>query len=92
MPTADEFLEAADSLVNTTTPGLGHFRRAISTSTAAGVCAAYAIKTGGVGCVISEAMTAQWNYVAGNAYGDGKCVKIKTPTMWASAYSGDRCT
>ena len=58
---------------------------------AGGLCAVFGPETLGAACVISGAFYAQWNYVAGNAYGDGKCVKIKVPTFWASAYSGGDC-
>jgi hypothetical protein len=59
---------------------------------AAGLCAAFAAQTLGASCAVSAALYAQWNYVAGNADGDGKCIKIKVPTMWAYAYSGGNCT
>jgi hypothetical protein len=58
---------------------------------AAGLCAAFAVQTAMAACAISAAFYAQWNYVAGNAYGDGKCMKIKVPTFWASAYTEGTC-
>lgn len=58
---------------------------------AAGICAALGPQSAGAACVAAGAFAAQWNYVAANAYGDGKCVKIKVPTFWASAYSGGYC-
>lgn len=58
---------------------------------AAGICAALGTASAGTACVAAGAFAAQWNYVAGNAYGDGKCVKIKVPTFWAYAYSGGYC-
>ena len=58
---------------------------------AAGLCAAFGGATAGAACAVGAAVAAQWNYVASNAYGDGKCVKIKVPTMWAYAYSGGNC-
>lgn len=59
---------------------------------AAGLCTAFALETAGAACAIGGAFMAQWQYVATNAYGDGKCVKIKIPTFWASAYSGGYCS
>lgn len=58
---------------------------------AAGLCASFAWATAGASCVIGGAFFAQWQYVASNAYGDGKCIKIKIPTFWASAYSDGYC-
>ena len=58
---------------------------------AAGLCAAFGGATAGAACAVGAAVAAQWNYVASNAYGDGKCVKIKMPIMWAYAYSGGNC-
>ncbi|MEY4230020.1 MAG: hypothetical protein RLZZ362_869 [Actinomycetota bacterium] len=58
---------------------------------AAGLCAYFGAATLGAACVLSAAFWAQWNYVAGNAYADGKCIKIKIPTFWASAYSKGTC-
>ena len=59
---------------------------------AAGLCAAFGTQTAGAACAIGAAVALQWTFVANNAYGDGKCVKIKVPTFWASAYSGGYCT
>jgi hypothetical protein len=59
---------------------------------AAGLCAAFGWETAGAACVISGALIAQWNYVAGNAYANGHCVKIKIPSFWAFEYSGGYCT
>lgn len=58
---------------------------------AAALCAAFGTQTAGVACAVAGAVVAQWNYVASNAYGDGKCAKIKIPIMWAYAYSGGYC-
>jgi hypothetical protein len=58
---------------------------------AGGLCAAFAAQTLGAACAVSAAFYAQWNYVAGNAYADGGCIKIKVPPFWASAYAGGRC-
>jgi hypothetical protein len=58
---------------------------------AAGLCAAFGSATAGAACAVGAAVAAQWSYVATNAYGDGRCVKIKVPTMWAYAYSGGNC-
>jgi hypothetical protein len=58
--------------------------RAYAAVVAAGICAFYAAPTGGAACVVAGAFAAQWNYAATLAYGDGDCVKIKIPTMWAT--------
>jgi hypothetical protein len=58
---------------------------------AAGICAFLGGETLGAACVISGAIMFQWQYVAGNAYGDGKCLKIKLPTFWASEYTNSYC-
>lgn len=58
---------------------------------AAGLCAVFGSQTAGVACGVGAALVAQWNYVASNAYGDGKCVKVKLPIMWAYAYDGGYC-
>ena len=58
---------------------------------AAQICAGLAVQTFGTACLVSGAVPAQWIYTAANAYSDRKCVKIKVPTMWASAYSGGYC-
>ena len=59
---------------------------------AGAICTFTASHTFGAGCLVSGAMISQWNYVAGNAYADGKCIKIKLPYMWAYSYSGGYCT
>ena len=51
----------------------------------------FGAQTAGAACGVAGAVVAQWNYVASNAYADGKCVKIKLPIMWAYAYSGGYC-
>jgi len=70
-------------------------RSAKTTSTAwgiaAGLCAAFGPETLFAACAISGAAAAQWSYVAGNAYGDGKCLAIVVPIMVAHAYSGNWC-
>jgi hypothetical protein len=58
---------------------------------AGGLCAAFAWQTAGASCAISAALFSQWQYVASNAHGEGRCVKIKIPTFWAYAYSGGHC-
>jgi hypothetical protein len=65
--------------------------QAYAETVAAGICAFFGPETAGAACVLSGAVMLQWSYVAGNAYGDGKCVKIKAPTFWAYAYSGGYC-
>jgi hypothetical protein len=65
-------------------------RTAVYTAVSA-ICAAFGTQTGGAACVAAGVVAYQWNYVAGNAYSDGKCVKIKVPTMWAYAYAGGYC-
>ena len=58
---------------------------------AATLCAIFGAETAGVACGVGGVLVEQWAYVASNAYGDGKCVKIKLPTMLAYAYSGGYC-
>lgn len=58
---------------------------------AAGLCAAFGWESAGAACLVSGAMTAQWQYVAGNAVSAGACVKIRVPTMWAYQYTGGDC-
>jgi hypothetical protein len=58
---------------------------------AAGICAFFGAETAGAACVLSAAVYGQWLYVAGNAYGDGKCLKIKAPPFWGSAYKNSYC-
>ena len=58
---------------------------------AATICATMGAQTLGVACGVSGAAVHQWSYVAANAHSAQKCVKIKLPTMWASAYTGGYC-
>lgn len=58
---------------------------------AAGICAFFGSYTLGAACVIAGAVLAQWQYVAGNAYGNGGCVKIRVPYFWAYRYTGGYC-
>ncbi len=60
---------------------------------AAGICAVFGPATLGAACGLSAVVYGQWTYVAGNAYSDGKCIKIKIPLFWAYAYGpGGYCT
>ena len=65
--------------------------QAAAETAAAGICVFLGGETLGAACVISGAVMFQWQYVAGNAYGDGKCLKIKLPTFWASEYTNSYC-
>jgi hypothetical protein len=67
--------------------------KTLSTATAllGGLCAATGPETAGASCAIGAALYAQWAYVATNAYGDGACIEIKVPYLWASKYSGGYC-
>ena len=65
--------------------------QAAAETAAAGICAFLGGETLGAACVISGAVVFQWQYVAGNAYGDGKCLKIKLPKFWASEYTNSYC-
>ena len=66
--------------------------QAAAVAAAAGICAVFGGETLGAACAISAAEQFQWQYVAGNAYGDGKCVKIKVPLLWAYTYKNSYCT
>ena len=65
---------------------------AMGSATAAAVGA---IAGGPIGATVGAGFTAAWaTYtatVAGNAYGDGQCLKIKLPTPTAGAYKGGYC-
>ena len=59
---------------------------------AGAICAVFGPETVGAACAIGAVAIGQWNYVAGNAYAAGQCVKIKLPIMIAYQYSGGYCT
>ena len=60
-------------------------------SMAGTICASFGLQTFGTVCGVTAAAQGQWNYVATNTYAQGKCVKIKIPTLVASSYSGGYC-